>query len=75
MDAIAYEQIIANREAENARLAEHLQEARATIARLQRRVAELEATVAEMADDASSGRPVHKHWSTSDPPPTASAGR
>ncbi len=69
MDALTYERLLAARDAENARLAEQLQDARATIARLERRVAELESVVADMADDEAENRPVRKHWS--DAPPTA----
>ena len=69
MDALTYERLLAARDAENARLAEELQDARATIARLERRVAELEAAVAAAADDEADDRPVRKHWSAD--PPTA----
>lgn len=71
MDALTYERLIAAREAEIAGLVEHLQEARATIARLERRVAELETVVADLADEAASGQPVVKHWATHDAHPTA----
>ena len=69
MDALSYERLLAARDAENARLAEELQDARATIARLERRVAELEAVLAAAADDEADDRPVRKRWSAE--PPTA----